>query len=243
MFTAVAVLQLAQAHKLGLDDPIGKYLTDYPNKELANRGTIGELLDHTGGTGDTFDATPGHPFGPMYMSHRLELRTLQDYINLYGNRAVRFEPGSRFEYSGYGYILLGRVIEKVSGESYYNYVEEHVFIASRRMSSSSRCGNASGEYWGRGVLDLKVRTLPRRRVSRLSQPGYLRRICQLQFGLRAVSAKPRQVLRPSRAMGKNLVEEVVLGRQSGWAPKRPGKGVGRHVKSPMRFSSSRSSAA
>jgi len=78
-----------------------------------------------------------HPFGPMYMTHRLELRTLQDYINLYGNRAVRFEPGSRFEYSGYGHILLGRVIEKVSGESYYNYVEEHVFKPAGMTSSGS----------------------------------------------------------------------------------------------------------
>ena len=137
MFTAVAVLQLAQAHKLGLEDPIGKYLADYPNKELAGKVTISELLDHTGGTGDTFDATPGHPFGPQYVAHRLELRSLQDYINLYGNRALRFEPGSRFEYSGYGYILLGRVIEKVSGASYYEYVQKHIFEVAGMASTGS----------------------------------------------------------------------------------------------------------
>jgi D-alanyl-D-alanine carboxypeptidase len=137
MFTAVAILQLAQAHKLSLDEPIGKYLTDYPNKELADKVTISELLDHTGGTGDTFDATPGHPFGPAYLTHRLELHTLQDYITLYGDRPLRFEPGSRFEYSGYGYILLGRVIEKISGESYYDYVQKHVYKPAGMTSTGS----------------------------------------------------------------------------------------------------------
>jgi hypothetical protein len=99
MFTAVATMQLVQAGKLALDDSLGKYLTDYPNKELAAKVTIGELLTNTGGTGDIW--------GPEFDEHRLELRTLQDYLNLYGNRALRFEPGSRWEYSNYGFILLG----------------------------------------------------------------------------------------------------------------------------------------
>jgi len=119
MFTAIALMQQVQAGKVALDDPLGKYLTDYPNKELAAKVTIGELLTNTGGTGDIW--------GPDFDKHRLELRTLHDYINLYGNRALRFEPGSRWEYSNYGFILIGAVIEKVSGESYYDYVRQHVF--------------------------------------------------------------------------------------------------------------------
>jgi D-alanyl-D-alanine carboxypeptidase len=129
MFTGVAVLQLAQAGKLKLDDPLGKYLTNYPNKELAAKVTIGELLTNTGGTGDIW--------GPEYDKHRLELRTLQDYINLYGARPLRFEPGSRWEYSNYGFILLGAVIEKVSGESYYDYVREHIYIPAGMTSTDS----------------------------------------------------------------------------------------------------------
>jgi CubicO group peptidase (beta-lactamase class C family) len=129
MFTAVATMQLVQAGKLALDDPLGKYLTDYPNKELAAKVTIGELLTNTGGTGDIW--------GPEFDKHRLELRTLQDYINLYGNRALRFEPGSRWEYSNYGFILLGAVIEKVSGENYYNYVREHVYLPAGMTSTPS----------------------------------------------------------------------------------------------------------
>jgi D-alanyl-D-alanine carboxypeptidase len=119
MFTAVALMQQVQAGKVALDDPLGKYLTDYPNKDLAAKVTIGELLTNTAGTGDIW--------GPEFDKHRLELHTVQDYINLYGNRALRFEPGSRWEYSNYGFVLIGAVIEKVSGESYGDYVREHVF--------------------------------------------------------------------------------------------------------------------
>jgi CubicO group peptidase (beta-lactamase class C family) len=119
MFTALSVLQLVQAGKIKLADPLGKYLTDYPNKELASKVTIHHLLTHTGGTGDFF--------GPEFDKHRLELRTLQDYVKLYGQRGVEFEPGSRWAYSNYGFLLLGVLIEKVSGQSYYDYVAEHVF--------------------------------------------------------------------------------------------------------------------
>jgi CubicO group peptidase (beta-lactamase class C family) len=119
MFTAVAILQLVQEGKLGLKDPFGKYLTDYPNKEMASKVTIDQLLTHTGGTGDIF--------GPDFDKHRLELRTLQDYVKLYGNRALQFEPGSKWRYSNYGFILLGVLIEKVSGQTYYDYVKQHIF--------------------------------------------------------------------------------------------------------------------
>ena len=129
MFTAVALMQQVQAGKVALSDPLGKYLPDYPNKELAAKVTIGELLSNTGGTGDIW--------GPEFDRHRLELRSPQDYINLYGNRALRFEPGSRWEYSNYGFILVGAVIEKVSGESYSDYVRRYVFNPAGMASTGS----------------------------------------------------------------------------------------------------------
>jgi D-alanyl-D-alanine carboxypeptidase len=128
MFTAVALMQQVQAGKVALDDPLGKYLPDYPNKELAAKVTIGELLTNTGGTGDIW--------GSEFDKHRLELHTLQDYIHLYGNRALRFEPGSRWEYSNYGFILIGAVVEKVSGLSYSDYVHQHVFNPAGMASTS-----------------------------------------------------------------------------------------------------------
>ncbi len=129
MFTAVAILQLVSAGKIGLADPLIRFLPDYANRDLASKVTISELLSHTGGTGDFF--------GPEFNSHRLELRTHEDYIKLFENRPVRFEPGTRFEYSNYGFLILGAVIEKVSGHSYYDYVREHVYRPAGMTSTGS----------------------------------------------------------------------------------------------------------
>jgi CubicO group peptidase (beta-lactamase class C family) len=113
MFTAVAILQLVEAGKVELTAPLGRYLTDYPNRYAATKVTIHHLLTHTGGTGDIF--------GPEYEAHRQELRTLGDYVELYGGRGLEFEPGSTWAYSNYGFILLAAVIQEVMGQSYYDY--------------------------------------------------------------------------------------------------------------------------
>ena len=119
MFTATAILQLAGEGKLDLAAPIGGYLPDYPNHDAATKVTIRHLLTHTGGTGDIFT--------PEYEKHRLETRDLTDYVKLFGSRGLEFEPGSKWSYSNYGFILLGAVIEKVAGVSYYQYVRKHIF--------------------------------------------------------------------------------------------------------------------
>jgi D-alanyl-D-alanine carboxypeptidase len=129
MFTAVAVLQLAQNGKLKLTAPLGEYLTDYPNKDVATKVTIHHLLTHTGGTGDFF--------GPEFDAHRPELRTLQDYVKLYGKRGLQFEPGSKWAYSNYGFLLLGVIVEKVSGQDYYDYVRDHVYSPAGMTSTGS----------------------------------------------------------------------------------------------------------
>src|SRR5678815_1258871 len=129
MFTAVATLQLVQNGKLDLKAPLGNYLTGYANKDLASKVTIEQLLSHTGGTGDIF--------GPEFDTHRLELKTLQDYVKLYGNRGPEFEPGSRWKYSNYGFLLLGVIVEKVSGQNYYDYVRDHIFKQAGMMATAS----------------------------------------------------------------------------------------------------------
>jgi CubicO group peptidase (beta-lactamase class C family) len=129
MFTAVAILQLAEAGKIKLTDPLGKYITDYPNQDIATKVTIHQLLTHSGGTGDIF--------GPEFDAHRKELRTLNDYVTLYGKRGPEFEPGSRWKYSNYGMVLLGVVIERVTGQSYYDYVQEHIYKPAGMPSTGS----------------------------------------------------------------------------------------------------------
>jgi CubicO group peptidase (beta-lactamase class C family) len=129
MFTAVCILQLAQAGELDLNAPFGKYLAGYANQEMSSSVTIDQLLTHRGGTGDIF--------GPQFDAHRLELRSLQDYIQLYEKRDLEFKPGTRWQYSNYGFLLLGAVIEKVSGQSYYDYVRKHVFQPAGMTSTDS----------------------------------------------------------------------------------------------------------
>ena len=129
MFTAVAILQLVQGGKVKLTAPLGTYLSDYPNREVATKVTIHQLLTHTGGTGDIF--------GPDFDAHRNQLRTLADYVKLYGKRGPEFEPGSSWAYSNYGFILLGAVIEKVTGHSYYDYVQQHIYAPAGMTRSGS----------------------------------------------------------------------------------------------------------
>ncbi|HEX4826307.1 MAG TPA: serine hydrolase domain-containing protein [Candidatus Polarisedimenticolaceae bacterium] len=129
MFTAVATLQLVERGKLSLDDTIGKILPDYPNAGVASKVKVRHLLSHTGGTGDIF--------GPEFDAHRLELKTLQDYVKLYGARDLEFEPGTRWDYSNYGFLLLGVMIEKVTGKSYYDYVAENIYKPAGMTHSGS----------------------------------------------------------------------------------------------------------
>ena len=64
------------------------------------------------------------------------MRTIDDLIKLNGDRAPAFQPGSKFEYSNYGFLLLGALVEKVSGQSYYDYVAEHVFGPAEMTATS-----------------------------------------------------------------------------------------------------------
>ena len=91
-------------------------------------------MTHTGGTGDIF--------GPEFDAKRLEIRTLNDYVTLYGARGLAFEPGTRWAYSNYGFVLLGVIVERVTGGSYYDYVQKHVYAPGRhdghRLAARSR---------------------------------------------------------------------------------------------------------
>jgi CubicO group peptidase (beta-lactamase class C family) len=129
MFTATAILQLVGEGKIDLAAPIGTYLTGYPNHDVATKVTVRHLLTHTGGTGDIFT--------PEYEKRRLEIRELADYVKLYGSRGLDFEPGSKWAYSNYGFLLLGVIVEKISGMSYYDYVRKHIFDPAGMRSTDS----------------------------------------------------------------------------------------------------------
>ncbi|MDA8016933.1 MAG: beta-lactamase family protein [Thermoanaerobaculia bacterium] len=119
-YTRVAILQLRAQGKLALDDTVGKHLPDYPNDIVRERVTIQQLLEHRSGLGDYFT----EEYGQTPMSN---LRRIEDYIPIWGPKPLLSEPGSEESYSNFGYTVLGAIIEEQSGQSYPDYVAEHVF--------------------------------------------------------------------------------------------------------------------
>lgn len=119
MFTAVSIFQLIEQGKLSLDDTVGKILPDYPNKKVAEKVTIHHLLSHSSGLGDYH--------GAKYICRKGILRQSRDYFPLFADQPLSFEPGKRMQYSNAGYVLLGAIIEEVSGENYFEYVRKHIF--------------------------------------------------------------------------------------------------------------------
>jgi CubicO group peptidase (beta-lactamase class C family) len=119
LFTRIAVLQLAQAGKLSLEDTVGKFLPSYPNPVVRRKVTVDQLLRHRSGVGSFWN--------DRYMTRPGDVRSVDDYVELFQNDALLFEPGTSETYSNGGYVLLGAIIERVSGQSYHDYLQDHVF--------------------------------------------------------------------------------------------------------------------
>jgi D-alanyl-D-alanine carboxypeptidase len=120
MFTAVAILQLVEQGRLSMDGRISDYWPDYPNQEISTEVTIHHLLTHTSGMGDCFE-------GDFFTTPKDQLRTIEGYLPLFVDDPLQFEPGTQFFYSNEGYIVLGVIIEKVTGQSYWDYVMENIY--------------------------------------------------------------------------------------------------------------------
>ena len=130
IFTRLAIGQLVQAGKLSFDDTLGKILPDYPNADARQKVTVRHLLEMRSGIGDffgeRFDATPKNRF-----------RTNSDYLPMFAADPLAFEPGSQRLYSNGGYAVLGAIIEKASGQDYYDYVREHIFLPAGMTATDS----------------------------------------------------------------------------------------------------------
>jgi CubicO group peptidase (beta-lactamase class C family) len=117
-FTAVAVLLLAQEGRLGLQDEITRFLPDYPTQ--GKKITIEHLLTHTSGIQSYTDM-------PEWLPLWRKDFTLKELIDFFKDKPMTFDPGTSWAYNNSGFILLGAVIEKVSGQTYASFVEERIF--------------------------------------------------------------------------------------------------------------------
>lgn len=115
-FTAISILQLENKGKLKTTDPLSKYIPDFRD---GSKITIHDLLTHTSGVADHFKLTDTTK--PI---------TLEQFIDLMKKQKLEFTPGTQYKYSNTGYMILAYIVEKVSGESYGTYYQEHIFNPS-----------------------------------------------------------------------------------------------------------------
>lgn len=116
-FTATAIMQLVEKNKIGLDDTIDKYIPGYPN---GGKIHISQLLSHKSGIPDFTDSQEFMDTVRLY-------RTPEQIIATFKDKPLEFEPGSSFKYSNSGYVLLGYIIEKVTNQTYEDYLKENIF--------------------------------------------------------------------------------------------------------------------
>ncbi|MDH3243949.1 MAG: beta-lactamase family protein [Saprospiraceae bacterium] len=121
MFTGVAIIQLVEAGNLSLDQTIDQFLDEtWLAKDVSAKITVEHLLTHRSGLGSYFNDT-------YWKSSRLLFRELDDYKPLIKDEKPAFTPGSQWQYSNTGMFLLGVIIEKVSGENYFDYMRKHLY--------------------------------------------------------------------------------------------------------------------
>jgi CubicO group peptidase (beta-lactamase class C family) len=119
-FTSLAIGQLVERGKLSYEDPLSKFLPEFPDAESAKRIRIKHLLSHTAGL-----AREG---SMLFDSIAIDRQTtLKAMVEGFERKPLAFEPGTSWSYSNIGYVLLGRVIEVVTGEDYYDYMQKNVF--------------------------------------------------------------------------------------------------------------------
>jgi CubicO group peptidase (beta-lactamase class C family) len=120
MFTAVAIAQLVEGGQLSFDDSLSSFLPDFPDSAAAEKIKIKHLLTHTAGLGGYFSQRWKDSARRLY-------RTVEDMMKLAAaNEKLLFEPGTQWQYSNTGMLVLGKVIEIVTGQRYYDYVRDHI---------------------------------------------------------------------------------------------------------------------
>lgn len=119
MFTALAIGQLVEKGKLRFDTKLGEVLTDYPDKDAADKITVSHLLTHSSGIGDFFSEEFDKNAHLIY--------SLSDFLPFITDKPLAFEPGAQFSYSNGGFIVLGLIIEEVTGQDYFDYIRENIY--------------------------------------------------------------------------------------------------------------------
>lgn len=146
--TAVAILRLSERGRIALDDPMVKHLKQmesyrsHPDfDQRIEKVTIQDLLRHSGGWDRDESFDPMGLQGHLRIAKELKLKPPikpRDYITFMFRRPLQFDPGTRYAYSNFGYLLLGRIIEDVSGEPYESHVKQHLLAPPGHQDHANR---------------------------------------------------------------------------------------------------------
>jgi len=117
-FTATAILKLVEQGKISLDDPVSLFIEKYRHGSKIN---IHQLLSNTSGI-------PSYTEFSNFQQDMLMNRSVDQILDSVLQKELLFEPGTQYDYSNSGYLLLGKIIEEVSGQSYEEFLTEHIFI-------------------------------------------------------------------------------------------------------------------
>lgn len=127
VFVAVAILQLIEIGKLSFCDNIGDLL-DFDLKQIDRRITVRQLLCHTSGIPDYFDESIMSEYDELWKDYpNYKIRKSTDLIPLFINKPMMYRPGERFQYNNTGFVILGLIIEKVTGQLFDEYLKKNVF--------------------------------------------------------------------------------------------------------------------
>lgn len=118
-FTAALIMQLVEEGKIKLDAKMTDYLTDY-RKDTGDKVTIHQLLNHTSGI-------PSYTTGEFFRDKSRDPYSVSDFVKKFSSGDLEFEPGTKFAYNNSGYFLLGAIIEKVTGKTYAEVLQERIF--------------------------------------------------------------------------------------------------------------------
>ncbi|MDO8458826.1 MAG: serine hydrolase domain-containing protein [Burkholderiaceae bacterium] len=119
LFTIVAIGQMVESGLVSLEDPITKFLPEHAHRAGWPGVKLRHLLTHSSGFGTYW--------GPEFEARRTTTLTVQDHFQLFEQTPLAFAPGSKFDYSNVGFILIGAIIERVSSQDYFDYIQQHIF--------------------------------------------------------------------------------------------------------------------
>lgn len=213
MFTGLAIMQLAEQGKLSVEDPIIKHLPDYANKDVAEKVTIHHMLTHTSGLG-----------GYSWEHGALKVA---DILPTFVDNPLQFEPGAQMQYSNAGFAVLGRIIERVSGQDYYDYIRQHIYEPAGMADTDSyrldeEVPNRAVTYWEEEGSD--SRTPSTSLLENKGSPagsGYSTLEGMLKFS---------EALKNHTLLGPEYTEIYLEGRVDMRSGIRYGYGVGEHVR-------------